>query len=456
MATYEPPLESLQTFNSLNFPNDLTPSLGGGGGGGGDLNVTTNDSASTSLALPFLNTTNPASNGTYSAFVSGGSDSGTTHLGYIPSSNTLALGSSAGLGRLLVSSVGNSACIDLPKGYFYTAHGLNDKTHSSVNAINNEVINNVTPDGSTITAKMTNKLGGIVRYLCDTNQIFNISYDGVSNGFFGIRGSDYGSVGDYFAVSSTTLYSYLPSIFSKLITANISGSNSAISVPSGYISSGNASGDPSIVAANAFNVDVTTGSIRQRINAFIRSQIDNNIVFNLTYATATHGIFYVANSVGNLFSVSATMITSLIDHTFSGLAIFQKNITCQSISEKYTTISSGTNAFTLDYTGSNAVYVITVSPTSNFSIQLNNCGSDTSKSISFCIIYQSASKYYCNAITAYQGAGTTAITISGSRPQYLGGTTPTLPSAPVMLVQTFTLVRNFASNYVISNVAGYQ
>ncbi len=39
MATYEPPLESLQTFNSLNFPNDLTPALGGGGGGGGDLNV---------------------------------------------------------------------------------------------------------------------------------------------------------------------------------------------------------------------------------------------------------------------------------------------------------------------------------------------------------------------------------------------------------------------------------
>ena len=39
MATYEPPLEELQVFNRINFPNDITPVSQGGSGGGANLDV---------------------------------------------------------------------------------------------------------------------------------------------------------------------------------------------------------------------------------------------------------------------------------------------------------------------------------------------------------------------------------------------------------------------------------
>ena len=85
-------------------------------------------------------------------------------------------------------------------------------------------------------------------------------------------------------------------------------------------------------------------------------------------------------------------------------------------------------------------------------IRLNNCGTDTTKSLNFAIIYNTTGKWYGSTITAYSDT-TSQITLASSTPLFLGGT-PTITSSTIM-VQTFSLIRNFASNYVISSVASY-
>ena len=131
------------------------------------------------------------------------------------------------------------------------------------------------------------------------------------------------------------------------------------------------------------------------------------------------------------------------------------NLTAGSISEKFTNIgNNGTsNSYTLDYLANTAVYVFTTQPTANFTIRLNNCGTDNSKSINFAVIYNTTGKYYCNSVTAYSNTST-QITLASSTPLWAGASAPSISSSVVM-IQTFTLIRNFASNYVLSSVISY-
>ena len=146
-------------------------------------------------------------------------------------------------------------------------------------------------------------------------------------------------------------------------------------------------------------------------------------------------------------SISVTSLTCTSE-TDSG------NLTAGSISEKYTSIGNNgtTNSYTLDYTGNTAVYILSTAPTANFTVRLNNCTTDTTKSITFAVVYNTTGKYYCNSITAYSDT-TTQITLASSVPLFSGGS-PNISTSTVM-IQTFNLIRSFASNYVLSSVISY-
>lgn len=136
---------------------------------------------------------------------------------------------------------------------------------------------------------------------------------------------------------------------------------------------------------------------------------------------------------------------SCTSETDSGNAVF-----CL-ISEKFTSIrNNGTdNSYTLDYSGSTSFYILS---TANMTIRLNNCGSDTSKSITFTIIYNTTGKWYGNTITAYSDTST-QITLAPSTPLFFSGTSSI--SLSTIIVQTFSIIRNFASNYVLSFITSY-
>lgn len=129
------------------------------------------------------------------------------------------------------------------------------------------------------------------------------------------------------------------------------------------------------------------------------------------------------------------------------------SITVNSVSERFTSINqTSTNAYTLNYSATNTNILI-VAPTANFSIRMNECGTDIDKNISFCIIYKTTGKYYCNSVSAYTDSST-AITLSSTTPLWPDGKTPIISSS-VLMVQTFTLIRNFETGYCFSNVGSY-
>ena len=139
----------------------------------------------------------------------------------------------------------------------------------------------------------------------------------------------------------------------------------------------------------------------------------------------------------------------------SSTALTSANLLTSAISEKFNSISTGTNAFTLDYSTGTVFYLNTSGPTlnANFSVSLRNCGSTTSQSQVFTLIYATTGKYYCNTVTAYTDNGSTQITLYSSTPIF-GGGTPSISTSTVM-IQQFTLIRLFSSNYVLSNVSSY-
>ena len=130
------------------------------------------------------------------------------------------------------------------------------------------------------------------------------------------------------------------------------------------------------------------------------------------------------------------------------------NGTFGSLSEKITSQGNNgtTNSYTLDYTTNTAVYALSTAPTGNFTVRFNNCGSDTTKTINFAVLYNS--KYWCTSVSAYSDTST-QITLASSTPIYAGGA-PTSIASGTILLQTFSLVRSFAgSYYVLSNVIPY-
>ena len=125
------------------------------------------------------------------------------------------------------------------------------------------------------------------------------------------------------------------------------------------------------------------------------------------------------------------------------------------ISEKFYAITTGTNAFTLDYSTGCVFYLSTGTTLSaNFSVSLRNLGATTSQSQTITLMYATTGKYYCNSVTAWTDNGSTQITLSSGTPLYAGGAVPTI-SASTVMCQTFSILRTFGSNYCITNVCSY-
>jgi hypothetical protein len=133
--------------------------------------------------------------------------------------------------------------------------------------------------------------------------------------------------------------------------------------------------------------------------------------------------------------------------------ISSSNVTFNSASEKFTSIgNNGTvNNYTLNYTDQTSTYILSTAPTANFIIRLNNCGTDTNKAINFCIIYNTTGKWYCNSVSAFSNTSTSVL--ASTSPIFLGGT-PNITTSTIM-IQSFSLIRNFGTVYCLSSVGSY-
>jgi len=67
------------------------------------------------------------------------------------------------------------------------------------------------------------------------------------------------------------------------------------------------------------------------------------------------------------------------------------------------------------------------------------------------VIY--TSKFYCSTVTVYSDTAT-QITLASSTPIFAGGAPSSIASGTV-IIQTFSLIRSFASNYVLSTSSAF-
>ena len=125
------------------------------------------------------------------------------------------------------------------------------------------------------------------------------------------------------------------------------------------------------------------------------------------------------------------------------------------LSERFTAITSGTNAFTLDYSTGNVFYLSTgTTLNANFSVSLRNLGTVTSQSQTITLFYPTTGKYFCNSVTCFTDNGSTGITLSNTTTPLYGGGVPTIATS-TLICQTFSILRTFGSNYCITNIASY-
>lgn len=175
--------------------------------------------------------------------------------------------------------------------------------------------------------------------------------------------------------------------------------------------------------------------------------LTDNGNFNCTGNGVVSGTFSAgATGVGNLTSTGTFSVVGNSIFT-SGTSLFSE------ISEKFLAINSGTNAFTLDYSNGNVFYLNTAVLNANFSVALWNLTSTTNNSRVITLIYATTGKYYPTSVTAFTDAGSTSITLASSTPLYNGGT-PVIATSTIMISQ-FSLIRLFASNYVMATVGSY-
>jgi hypothetical protein len=169
---------------------------------------------------------------------------------------------------------------------------------------------------------------------------------------------------------------------------------------------------------------LTNGSVSDSLLAstFVKTSTDQTITGVKTFSSApvmsgasiTSSTIPTSAIASGAFTCTSLSCTSETD---SG------NLTAGSISEKYTSIgNNGTsNNYTLDYSGQTACYILSTAPTANFTIRLNNCGTDISKNITFAVVYNTTGKWYADSITAYTDTSS-QITLASSVPLYSGGT----------------------------------
>ena len=209
--------------------------------------------------------------------------------------------------------------------------------------------------------------------------------------------------------------------------------------------------------ANASYLDATS-SVQTQLNGK-QATLTTSSALSVASVTVASGLTV---SGGTITVPSASITTTALSNgpiTCTTLTCTSEvdsgNALFNSISESYIPITTGTNAFTLDYTSGCVFYLSTgTTLNANFSVSLRNLTTNTNRSYNITLIYATTGKYICNSVTAYTDAGTTAISLSSATPLWVNGTAPSITTSTVM-IQTFSILRLFGTNYCVSNVVGY-
>lgn len=351
MASYNKPTESLSIFNSTVFSDtaDTTQIPYSS-----NLNVTVDDTTALNLAIPFLQTGGSFTAGDYQTSID-------AHFIYDPSRNALTVGNISGLGKLTINGSSNVAALVVPNGYLDFNHSINGTTVVSQNSIINRVTSNAW-NGSYVTGKIVNMIGAVTRLLIDTNFIINLSYDGISNGFLGVRDSTYNTMGDLFTISSGDITSRIAHVFHSGVTLNSSGTSAVLQIPNGFINMNNQPADDSIVSQSCINMRITNaanatnGRYKLSIGGYTKQTIDTDVVTYIASSGSSNGDWTIkgwdsaingnyVNIAGNSSLNAAVMTTNIT-------TIFNKTINAQSVYVNGNLNTYGTSAVNLASTGS--------------------------------------------------------------------------------------------------------
>jgi hypothetical protein len=206
-------------------------------------------------------------------------------------------------------------------------------------------------------------------------------------------------------------------------------------------------------ALDAKQATITDGSLTIARTTGLQAALDAK------QATITDSSLSIARTTGLQTALDAKAASTDVvlltgAQNVAGSKVFSSPVVSQGYSELFHSINTGTNSFTCDLASGNVFYLSTGSTLSaNYSVQFNNCGTLTGQSVTCTLIYATTGKWFCNSVSAYSDAGTTSITLASSTPLYNQGTPA--PASSTVMCQTFTLVRLFASNYVLTSVSSF-
>ena len=218
-------------------------------------------------------------------------------------------------------------------------------------------------------------------------------------------------------------------------------------------------GSGGTIASNSTTISDVELSYLDGVSSNLQTQL------NSKQATINSSSNLTVNSLNSISSTTLgyidptssiqTQLNSKQASLTSSSALTIGSVLLNSISENFQSISSGTNSFNLDLSTGSVFYLNSSGPTlnANFTISLRNCGTNTGVSKVATLIYSTTGKYIPSTLTAYSDNGVSQITLASSTPVYMGGN-PSITTSTIMIAQ-FSLIRLFASNYVLCSVSSF-
>jgi hypothetical protein len=200
----------------------------------------------------------------------------------------------------------------------------------------------------------------------------------------------------------------------------------------------------------------TDSSTTVATTAFVKNQAYATLASpSFTGSTNIGGTMLVVGATNALFGGAATFMST---SSFTGAATFDGALKTKGLYyEAITTVSGSASPFTLDYSAGGVYYISTASvPAANFAVIITNIPTDQTKTytITLCF-YQATNKFYASTARVSDTTGTTYILGTSSTyvaPLFSGGT-PSITTAPCMIIQQFTIVSISSVRYCTSSVS---
>ena len=127
------------------------------------------------------------------------------------------------------------------------------------------------------------------------------------------------------------------------------------------------------------------------------------------------------------------------------------NLFTTSLCEKLAACTTNSsNNYTCNYS-TVGVSFLSTAPTANFTLNLHNSVSNSTKTCPFTLIYTNTNETYPSTINVYSDAGSTAITCTVV---WAGGAAPSITNTTVS-VFTGCVIQCLSSNYILCNVVSY-